>query len=152
MSKVVEALRSEITRLSRKEIRLAVSPMARGVASLRRSVQDLNKRMAAVERQVKHLSAGAASGKSSAEIARMQTEGARMSPYLMKKVRKRLGISQGELAALVGVSAPAVASWEQGRAKPRAESRAAVIALRNMTPTEASEALRSKKTRRRKRR
>jgi DNA-binding transcriptional regulator YiaG len=34
------------------------------------------------------------------------------SPLLIKKLRKRLKITQGELAALVCVSTRAVGSWE----------------------------------------
>jgi DNA-binding transcriptional regulator YiaG len=41
-----------------------------------------------------------------------EVKAARISPGLIKRLRARLGITQGELATLVGVSTSAVGSWE----------------------------------------
>ncbi|HUT56581.1 MAG TPA: helix-turn-helix transcriptional regulator [Phycisphaerae bacterium] len=57
---------------------------------------------------------------------------ARISPGLIKKLRKRLGITQGELATLVGVSGSAVGFWEYGKAKPEGHNREALVALRKL--------------------
>ena len=57
---------------------------------------------------------------------------ARLSPLLIKKLRNRLGITQGELATLVGVSSSAVGSWEYGKAKPEGHNREALVALRKL--------------------
>jgi len=56
----------------------------------------------------------------------------RMSPRLIRTLRKRLGISQADLAKLVGVSTVAVGTWESGRSRPRAESKARIAALRSV--------------------
>jgi len=55
-----------------------------------------------------------------------------MTPKLIRSLRSRLGISQAELAKLVGVSTVAVGQWESGRARPRAESKARIAALRSV--------------------
>ena len=55
-----------------------------------------------------------------------------MTPRLIRALRSRLGISQAELAKLVGVSTVAVGQWESGRSRPRAESKARIAALRSL--------------------
>jgi DNA-binding transcriptional regulator YiaG len=57
---------------------------------------------------------------------------ARVSALLIKKLRARLGITQGELATLIGVSTSAVGSWEYGKAKPEGHNREALVALRKL--------------------
>ena len=57
---------------------------------------------------------------------------ARISPGLIKKLRARLGITQGDLATLVGVSTSAVGFWEYGKAKPEGRNREALVALRKL--------------------
>jgi len=64
-------------------------------------------------------------------------EGARLSPRLIHAQRKRLGLSRESFAKLLGVSASAVLTWEGGRSKPRAEARAALIAVRKLGKREA---------------
>ena len=56
-----------------------------------------------------------------------EVEAARLSPGLIKKLRSRLGITQGELATLVGVSTSAVGSWEQRQAGREAAMRRMTI-------------------------
>jgi DNA-binding transcriptional regulator YiaG len=61
-----------------------------------------------------------------------EVKASRISPGLIKKLRARLGITQGELATLVGVSMSAVGSWEYGKAKPEGHNREALVALRKL--------------------
>lgn len=37
----------------------------------------------------------------------------------LKEIRKKLGITQGELASLIGVSETTVWNWENGKREPR---------------------------------
>lgn len=41
----------------------------------------------------------------------------------VKKVRRRLGLSQGEFAAQFGISPATVRNWEQGRRQPEGPAR-----------------------------
>jgi len=65
-------------------------------------------------------------------VASNETPTVRMSPTLIRSLRNRLGISQADLAKLVGVSTVAVGNWESGKSKPRPESKARVAALRGL--------------------
>jgi len=51
---------------------------------------------------------------------------------VIQKLRRRLKLTQGELAKLVGVSVVAVGSWEAGRSRPQGSRRAALVALRKL--------------------
>jgi len=61
-----------------------------------------------------------------------EVKASRISPALIRKLRARLGITQGELATLVGVSTSAVGFWEYGKAKPEGHNREALVALRKL--------------------
>ena len=141
MGKIEETLRVEISRLARKEIRVAVAPLTEQARKLKRANADMNKKLAALEKILSKQRRSSPAAQPTPQLAADDARKARLSPGLIKKLRKRLGISQGDLATLVDVSQPAVASWEQGRAKPRAETRAAIVALRGQTPKEVQDRL-----------
>jgi len=73
-----------------------------------------------------------------------EVKASRISPGLIKKLRARLGITQGKLATLVGVSTTAVGSWEYGKAKPEGHNREALVALRKLGKREVAGILATK--------
>ena len=153
MSRLVEGIRDEIRRQSRREIKAALEPLNKKMSALRKSQSALNKQIAALEKHIARIERKAgkvatvgapATAPQAMEATTPRSDGrsgSRLSAGLIKKLRKRLGISQGELALLVEVSQPAVASWEQDRAKPREGARARVIALRDLSKNEVQERL-----------
>ncbi|MFC1806013.1 helix-turn-helix domain-containing protein [Planctomycetota bacterium] len=93
--------------------------------------------MRKLSKEVAALSKGSAAEERKAELPKLkadpaEVEKARLSPGLIKKLRKRLAISQAELAELIDVSTTTVAFWEQGRNRPTEESKAAIVALRKL--------------------
>jgi DNA-binding transcriptional regulator YiaG len=129
-----ETLKSEIGRLARKEVRPVLAPvneqlraLSRQVRSIQNDVQRLTRALGKVE------SALPVAQKAKLEVPQEDLVSARMSPGLIKKLRGRHAITQQQLAALVGVSAAAVQSWEQGIARPTGENRAALVALRRLS-------------------
>lgn len=54
-----------------------------------------------------------------------------MAPRTIKRLRKRLGLSQARFAHKIGYSAISVSFWETGRTKPEPK---AITAMRNVTP------------------
>ena len=132
MGKVETVLKAEIARLSRRETRRM---MMKGVEELRR----LRRRVAELAHEVRALKAARAEEQirtkiraATETVAGQQAATIRMTPRLIRALRKRLGISQAELAKLVGVSTVAVGQWESGRSRPRAESKARIAALRSI--------------------
>ena len=132
MGKVETVLKAEIARLSRRETRRL---MTKHVEELRR----LRRRVAELEHEVRALKAARAEEQARTKIraaaetvAGAQATTVRLSPRLIRSLRNRLGISQAELAKLVGVSAVAVGTWESGRSRPRVVSKGRIAALRSV--------------------
>ncbi len=131
------ALKQEITRLARKEIkantdstRRAVAQFRRDIAELKRGVKAMEGRLAALEREEKKRVGQPAA---SSDLA----EGARFAPRWVRSHRERIGFSQADYATLVGVSPMTIYNWEHGKTKPGKEQLAALVAVRRLGKREA---------------
>jgi len=144
MGKMEQMLRAEITRLAKKQVRPTYLPLARDVRRLKRTVSGLRKTVAVLARLGTELQAERAAERAKLAAAPEEVQAARISPLLIKKLRARLGITQGELATLVGVSTSAVGSWEYGKAKPEGHNREALVALRKLGKREVAGILAAK--------
>jgi len=132
MGKMEQTLKSEIARLAKKEMRATYLPLARDVRRLKRTVSALCKTVAVLAKLGAEIQAQRTAERAKLAVASEEVKTARISPGRIKRLRKRLGISQGDLATLVGVSTSAVGSWEYGKAKPEVHNREALVALRKL--------------------
>jgi DNA-binding transcriptional regulator YiaG len=132
MGKMEDALRAEITRLARKELRATIGPLSKDVRELKRAIARLEKIAVKLERAAATETRLRLSEKGRLEAPEDEVKAARLSARAIKNLRKKLGISQEKLAALLNVSPGAVAFWEQARARPRGENKAALVALRKL--------------------
>ncbi|MBE3096890.1 MAG: helix-turn-helix domain-containing protein [Planctomycetes bacterium] len=132
MGKMEQTLKSEITRLARKQVRATCLPFARDVRRLKRIAPALRKTVAVLARLGAGLQTERTAERAKRAAAPEEVKAARLSPGLIKTLRSRLGITQGEVATLVGVSTRAVGSWEYGKAKPEGHNREALVALRKL--------------------
>jgi DNA-binding transcriptional regulator YiaG len=132
MPKIEQILKSEITRLAKKQIRAACGPLAQEVRELKRRVSQLGKAVAGLDKLKAKVEAESVSEDLKLEVPEEELKAARLSPLLIKKLRARVGVSQAQLASLIGVSGPAVAHWEQGVSRPQGQNRAALVALRGI--------------------
>jgi DNA-binding transcriptional regulator YiaG len=132
MPNVAAILKEEIGRVARKEIRSetgtmknATTQFRRDIAALKRQVADQEKRLAVLETLVLKKTP-------IAEPADIEDKHVRFSPKGLPKLRKRLGLSAADLAALTEVSTQSVYNWERGKTRPRKEQLAVIAALRGM--------------------
>jgi len=132
MPNVAAILKEEIGRVARKEIRSetgtmknATTQFRRDIAALKRQVADQEKRLAVLETLVLKKTP-------IAEPADIEEKNVRFSPNGLPKLRKRLGLSAADLAALTEVSTQSVYNWERGKTRPRKEQLAVIAALRGM--------------------
>ena len=109
MPKLEQVLKAEIIRLARKQTRATCGPLARDVRELKRRVCQLSKTVVALDKMRAELEAKRAAEGTKLEAPEEQVKAARLSPRLIKMLRARLGLSQDQLARLVGVTGPAVA-------------------------------------------
>jgi DNA-binding transcriptional regulator YiaG len=141
---IMNELKKEIIRLSRKEIIKELAPVKRVtakqrtlIANLRRDVTDLQKEVHTLRKTTPTIPVE----------AKPEQPGFWITGKGIKAVRKRLGISQVQLAKLVGVSDQAVANWEQKEGKVvfrNQETAIRLAELRSMNKTAVDEELKKK--------
>jgi DNA-binding transcriptional regulator YiaG len=138
MPNIGNVLKSEISRVARKELRGETQQLKKTVAQYRTQIVELKRRMQALEQLVKRQARGsraaaAAPAKDSAE----ESASLRFSAKGFAAQRKRLGISAAAMAQLLGVSALSVYKWESGKTRPRARQLEAIAGLRRLGKREA---------------
>ena len=130
------AMKQEITRLARKEIKADTASTRRAVAQFRRDIADLKRLAKSMERRLAILESQEKKrlGKRvSADLA----EGARFASRWVRSHREKIGFSQADYATLVGVSLTTIFNWEHGKTKPGKEQLAALVAVRRLGKREA---------------
>lgn len=144
MSKVMSALKDEIRRIARKEIRLAVAGLKRDRAALKKTVAGLKKQMAANQKNCNAMSRALAKT-AAAMPAPPVDEGkkARITGKGVRAVRRKLGLSQKAFGKLFGVSSITVQNMEKkdGPLNLRTKTRNAYLAIRGLGAREAKERL-----------
>lgn len=132
MGKMEEAIKAEIGRLARKELRAVCGPLGKDVRELKRAVRELSRAAGALKREVEGLRKRVPTEGARLAAPDEEVKAARMSPRLVAALRKRLGLTQTQLAAIVGVSGSAVTFWERGRSRPQGKNFATLVALRQL--------------------
>ena len=137
MTTLAVALKDEIRRLARKEIKAQTGSTAQAVARYRREIASLKRQLREHEKKIAFLEAQERKRLGKPEVADHKNEGIRFSPQSVKTQRKGTGLSAADYAKLVGVSAHTIYNWEQGKSRPRKEQFASLVALRGLGKREA---------------
>jgi len=140
MPNIGNLLKEEIVRLSRKESRSQVDSTKKSTTRHRREIATLKRQVAQLERQVALLSRKTL-GAPAVVPANANGKSARFSAKGICVHRERLGLSADDFGKLLGVSAQSIYNWEQEKARPRAELRAKVAALRGIGKRDAKSRL-----------
>jgi len=144
MGKLETSMKSEIERLAKRELRKVSVPLKRDVRSLKIMVSQLRRAILPLQRFTAGQEKELAKREVKLEVSPEEIKKSRFSPRLVKTLRKKLKISQRELAILVGGSIMAVQNWETGKFSPRAKGKAALAALRRLRRTEVKKLLAQK--------
>ena len=151
MGKVESIIKSEIIRLAKGEMRKVSIPLGRDVRLLKNTVSQLRKSVLSLERfaanQQKELSKELSKDEIRLEAQPEEIKQSRFSPRLLQSLRKRLGITQKELAILAGVSLGAAHLWETGKFRPKENKMGVLVALRKLNRREVRELLEQKRAR-----
>ncbi len=145
MAKMEALIKSEIVRLAKREIRKIAMPLGRDVRAMKSTVSRLRRAVLEIQRFVTHQKAMLEKAQVPLAASQEEVAGARLSPFLIKRLRRRLGISQRALATLSGVTVGAVYQWETGKFKPRGEKKAFLVALRKLRRREVKKLIEEKK-------
>jgi DNA-binding transcriptional regulator YiaG len=139
MPNIATLLKSEISRLSRREIRKEVLPLRRSAATHRREIAALKRAIAALDRRAKSLAKMVA--RPDSKTAATDERQTRFVAKGLVSLRKRLSLSAADFARLLGVSMQSVYNWERKKTSPRKEQVVAIAALRSVSKREAQERL-----------
>jgi DNA-binding transcriptional regulator YiaG len=139
---IAVVLKSEISRLARKELKAETEALKKAAAKHRSEIAALKREMAALQRQVQALSKRDARQRQ----PKVEEEGGqpiriRYSAKGLAAQRKRLGLSAEKFGKLVGVSGQTIYLWESEKTKPRNGQLQSIAAVRKMGRREAIAAL-----------
>ena len=140
MANLAQALKDEIVRLARKEIKMQVGVTKRAatrhrgeIAELKRRIGSLEKKVAFLEREEKKRVVAGPS-ESAATKTRFSAQG-------LKTHRAKVGLSAKNYGRLVGVGHLSIYDWERGKSRPRPQRMAALAEVRKLGKREAERRL-----------
>ena len=131
MPNFATALKSEISRVARKEARSETLGMKKATSQHRSDIATLKRRIAGLEQLVKRL-AKLPNQKLTVESGEDKSPGIRFSAARLTAQRERLGLTAAELAKLLGVSYQSVHKWENEISSPRASQLVSIATLSKM--------------------
>ncbi len=137
MPDIGKALKDEIARIARKEVKSMLSGHLKTIRELKHEVAALKRQVPAPARPVAVPVAATTAEPTSGKNIWFTGSG-------VKGLRTRLGLSQSAFAKLCGVSSNAVGLWENakpGKLNLRTATRNALIKMRGLSPVGAKKAL-----------
>ena len=148
MPNIASALKSEITRIARKEVRAEMESLKKSITTYRSEIAALKRRAQAFEQELRQL--GKSMKRPEPALAPRASDDAKSSPSFNAKglasQRQRLGLSADSVGLLLGTSGQSVYNWESGKMRPQARHMAAIAALRGLSKTQAAEILASRRS------
>jgi DNA-binding transcriptional regulator YiaG len=143
MPNIASVLKSEITRIARKEIRSEVEGLKKSVSGYRSEIAALKRRSQSLEHEVRRLNKSL-----SKQVPAALEESSRSVGFSAKDLatqRKRLGLTIEGCALLLGTAGKSIYRWETGKAQPRESYWPSIAALRTLSKEQAAEVVAARK-------
>jgi DNA-binding transcriptional regulator YiaG len=135
LSNFATAIKEEITRLVRKELRRETEALKKASARYRSEIAALKRRIDDAE---KALARAARAPRAETPVAAGTDRPVRFSAGGLRKLRERLGLSAADFGLLLEVSGQTVYNWESGSTRPSPETIRAIAAMRGIGKREAA--------------
>jgi DNA-binding transcriptional regulator YiaG len=145
MGKLESIIKSEILRLTKRELRAAFLPLKREVHGIRIRLSRLSKTFKPIDRLAREQMRQVEEKKLHLEASMEEAKSSRLTPERIRLLRNKIGISQKDLGLLTGVTMGAVASWEKGKFRPNLDKRAILVAIRKQRIRDVKKILASKR-------
>jgi DNA-binding transcriptional regulator YiaG len=129
MANFASLLKTEISRIARKEIRAETETLKKASARYRSDIAALKRRLAEQDRLIARLrnSRPAAAPDKTEEGSQL-----RFRANGFASLRKKLGLSAADMGKLLGVSLQTIYHWEKGQSKPRASQLQGIAEVRKL--------------------
>ena len=144
MPNIMSALKSEISRLARREAKQVVAPVKKVSANYRGLIAGLRKQIGVLQSEVAAIKRAAPKAEKALAAAQEPAGRFWFTGKGVRALRKRLGLTQAQFGKLVGVSVPTVVNWEGSKGKASIRLKAAIArlqAIRGMGKKQAAEIL-----------
>jgi DNA-binding XRE family transcriptional regulator len=144
MANIAQALKAEIVRISRKEIKASVDSIHRTNIGLKKAATDFKKRIEALEAENKILkSLSKRFEDQKPEVTPEIAEKVRFTSKSIVILRIKLGLTQEQFGKIIGVSSQNIHAIEHkdGRLKFRAATLANLLSIRGLGKREAKKRL-----------
>ncbi|MCM5680032.1 helix-turn-helix domain-containing protein [Schlegelella sp. S2-27] len=142
MPNLAQLLKTEITRLARRQVRDETTALKKASVAHRSEIAELKRAVRALQQDVRRLmrqlTADAAPNSPQPAEPRIRFSGKGLLGQ-----RRRLGLSAEDCGLLLGVSTQSVYNWETGKARPREKQMPAIASLRKLGKQEAAAQLAS---------
>lgn len=146
MPNIASILKTEISRVARKEVRAEIETLKNASIAHRASIAELRRQVGALEKELRRV-AKTATHPAMADAPGNEADTGtkrRFSATRLAAHRAKLGLSAAHYGHLVGVSGQTIYRWEQGKARPRAAQLESLAAVRDLGAREAMERLTSR--------
>lgn len=131
MPNFASAMKDEVLRLARKEVRKELEGLKKASAQYRSDITELKRRVAVLEKHHARLEKKGPK-KVTMDVESEVTTRFRFSAKRFAAQRQKLGVSAGDIGTLLGVSAQTIYNWEAGKTRPRQQQLAAIAAVRKL--------------------
>jgi DNA-binding transcriptional regulator YiaG len=136
MPNIAEALKVEISRVARKEVRGEVAALKKSTAQQRAHIAALRRKLEGLEKQLKR-SVRSGKGEVRPKAPEDSETPLRFRAAGLASHRARLGLSAADFGRLLGVSGQSIYKWENGEVRPRRAQLEAIAVVRKMGRREA---------------
>jgi DNA-binding transcriptional regulator YiaG len=141
MPNIAKVLREEIQRVAKRQVKTELGPIRRDSVRLKKSVAELRRQIAAVDRTSRELVKKVTPAMAARETETATQNAGKLRPTSksLKRLRARLGLTQAQFGQLLGVSGQAVVQWasREGRVRMRTTTLAALARIQNVGKREA---------------
>ncbi len=141
MANLAQTLKSEISRLARKQIKQETGALREAVTRYRSDIAELKRQVKDQQRRITFLENQESKRVKSPKAPKEAVQNARFSPKWLRSHREKLGLSAADYAKLVGVSAQTIYLWEREQTTPRKSQMPALVAVRKLKVREAQRRL-----------
>lgn len=141
MPNIAAVLKDEIARIAKKEAKRICSPLAKTVATLKKTIASQRKQIAELQATLAKQQKSHESDETFVKEKAEEFGKSRLGAKNIAKLRKKLDLSRAEMAKLIGASANSIFFWESGNVTPRASAKAKILALRKLGKREISKRL-----------